>query len=434
MARPAFTLAALATGALPGLEIATARGRTTGQSGDFDSAEIIATDGRHLIVRVPRTQAAERDQSADLVALRALTEGIRQRLPFEIPTYLGQAPIGPTRGIVYTFVQGAQLTGEALTSDAQLAASVGRAIAAVHNLPTSLATDAGLPNDSAAQERLKIVELVNAAAATGHVPAALVSRWEAALDDDKLWQFVPTVINGELAPDSFLVVGERVNGVLGWASLAVGDPAHDIHWLLSARGTFAELALSSYVAARGGVTEDVLPRRALLYGELELARWLLHGTASRDDGIVNDAISLLDGLVSSVFDDAVPSISNETGPIMTMTEVESMLDRTPLVDIAESAASVSLMTDGYDRSEFESALIPPAEEVPNLWRPAAAEAPVEPVVEAVVTETVVAETFVAEPTPEPVAVDPSVFEGVRDWEPAHPDEIATEPLGLPKED
>lgn len=385
-------------------------------------------------MRVPRTQAAERDQSADLVALRALTEGIRQRLPFEIPTYLGQAPIGPTRGIVYTFVQGAQLTGEALTSDAQLAASVGRAIAAVHNLPTSLATDAGLPNDSAAQERLKIVELVNAAAATGHVPAALVSRWEAALDDDKLWQFVPTVINGELAPDSFLVVGERVNGVLGWASLAVGDPAHDIHWLLSARGTFAELALSSYVAARGGVTEDVLPRRALLYGELELARWLLHGTASRDDGIVNDAISLLDGLVSSVFDDAVPSISNETGPIMTMTEVESMLDRTPLVDIAESAASVSLMTDGYDRSEFESALIPPAEEVPNLWRPAAAEAPVEPVVEAVVTETVVAETFVAEPTPEPVAVDPSVFEGVRDWEPAHPDEIATEPLGLPKED
>lgn len=420
MARPAFTLAALATGALPGLEIATARGRTTGQSNDFDAAEIIATDGRHLIVRVPRTQAAERDQSADLVALRALTEGVRQRLPFEIPTFLGQAPIGPTRGIVYTFVQGAQLTGEALTSDAQLAASVGRAIAAIHNLPTSLATEAGLPNNSAAQERLNIVELVNAAAATGHVPAALVSRWEAALDDDKLWQFVPTVINGELAPDSFLVVGDSVNGVLGWASLAVGDPAHDIHWLLSARGTFAELALSSYIAARGGVTEDVLPRRALLYGELELARWLLHGTTTRDDEIVNDAIALLDGLVSSVFDDAVPSISNETGPIMTMTEVESMLDRTPMVEIAETAASVSLMTDGFDRSEFESALIAPAEEVPNMWRPAAAEVVVETVTEAVVAE--------------PVAVDPSVFEGVRDWEPADPDEIATEPLGLPKDD
>ncbi|MGV1034719.1 MAG: phosphotransferase [Microbacteriaceae bacterium] len=424
MARPAFTLAALATGALPGLEIATARGRTTGQSGDFDAAEIIAADGQHMIIRIPRTQAAERDQSADLVGLRALTDGLRQRLPFQVPSYLGQAPIGPTRGVLYTFIQGAQLTGEALTSDAQLAASVGRAIAAIHTLPTSLASDAGLPNNSAAQERLRVSELVTAAAATGHVPAALVSRWQDALDEDKLWQFVPTVINGELAPDSFLVVGDSVNGLLGWASLAVGDPAHDIHWLLSARGAFAELALSSYIAARGGMTENVLARRALLYGELELARWLLHGTATRDDAIVTDAIALLDGLVSSVFAESVPSISNETGPILTMTEVESMLSQTPVIAAAESVSSVSLMTDGYDRSEFEAAVIPPPTEAPNEWRPAAT---------SFATDAASASTTSAEAA-EPVAADPSVFEGVRDWEPAHPDDITTEPLGLPRTD
>ncbi len=412
MARPAFTLAALATAALPGFEVASVRPRTTGQSGEFDAAEITGSEGAHLIIRVPRTQAAERDQSADLVALRAFSEGIRQRLPFIIPIYIGQAPIGPTRGILTEFVPGTQLTGEALTADAQLASSVGRAIAAIHNLPTSVVSEAGLPMNSAAQARLEVVDLIKRAAATGHVPVALVKRWEEASEDDRLWQFVATVINGELAPDSFLVVGDRVNGVLGWASLQVGDPARDIHWLLSARGAFAELALSSYIAGRGGITDNVLARRALLYGELELARWLLHGVETRDSAVIDDAVALLDSLVSSVHAEAAPTITNETGPILTMTEVESILEATPAVQLPER--STSLMTDSFDREELASAAEPTEH---AAWKAASESLWSAP-----------------EPSPEPVALDRSVLEGVRDFEPANPDEITTEPLGLPKTD
>lgn len=382
------------------------RPRTTGQSGEFDAAEITSTDGRQLIVRVPRTQAAESDQSADLVALRALTEGIRQRIPFAIPNYLGQAPIGPTRGIIYDFIPGTQLTGQALTADAALAASVGRAIAAIHNLPTSLVSEAGLPSSTSAAARLEVVELIERAAATGHVPVALVRRWEDASADDRLWQFVATVINGELAPDSFLIVGDRVNGLLGWANLQVGDPARDVHWLLSARGAFAELALSSYIAGRGGLSDDVIARRALLYGELELARWLLHGVDSKDASIVDDAVALLDALVSSVHAEAAPTISNETGPILTMTEVESILDATP--SVSPSVGAVSLMTDSFDRDDLVAAAEPTEH---AAWKAAS-------------------ESLWSVQS-EPVAIDPSVFDGVREFEPAHPDDVSTEPLGLP---
>ena len=36
--------------------------------------------------------------------------------------------------------------------------------------------------------------------------------------------------------------------------------------------------------------DDALGRRGLLYGELELARWLLHGIDSHDQSIVEDAV------------------------------------------------------------------------------------------------------------------------------------------------
>lgn len=418
MARPSFTLAALATAALPGLEVATARVRTTGASGDFDAAEVFSTDSQHLIIRVPRTQVAEADQSADLVALRALTEGVRQRLPFEVPLYLGQAPIGPTRGILYEFIAGTQLSSTALTEDPSLAASVGRAIAAIHNLPISVVTDAGLPNQAASQIRTDAVELINQAAATGHLPAALRHRWTEAADDDALWQFAPTVINGELAPDSFLVLENRVNGLLDWASLAVGDPARDVHWLRSARGEYAELALSSYIAARGGLADPTLARRALLYSELELARWLLHGFATSDAGVIDDAVTLLDALVANVHADSAATISDETGPILTVQEVESILEHTPLIDPVE--ASPSLMTDSYDRSEFELAA---AGEVRTVPADETAEEPLDGVDPDA--------AGVAQDNDEPVAMDRSLSEGVPEWEPGQSDEVSTEPLNLP---
>src|SRR3990170_12309 len=79
MARSPLTLAALATSAVAGLAVTAASRLGSGPSGSFDQAVLDTRDGRRMIIRVPRMQSAETEASADLVALRALSTGIRSR-------------------------------------------------------------------------------------------------------------------------------------------------------------------------------------------------------------------------------------------------------------------------------------------------------------------------------------------------------------------
>lgn len=352
MARPPLTLAALATAAVPGLEVQAARLHTRRSHGAYDAVLLRTAEARHLLIRAPRSQASESEQSADLIALRALTPGIRSRLPFEIPVFVGQAPIDGTRAVVTEFVPGAVRSADELTEPERLAESVGLAIAAIHALPSGFIADAGLPRQSAEEARDAVLALIGRAADTGRLPAALLRRWEEATDDSALWRFKPTVVNGSLTADSILVDGERVTGVIGWSALSQSDPARDLHWLLTSRGASAERALEAYVTAREGGADAHLPQRALLYGELELARWLLHGVEARDDAIIADAVALLDGLVSSVHDRSSEPLSPETGPILTVDDVERLLDGTPRGHVPREAGA-GMLTDTYDFSDLE---------------------------------------------------------------------------------
>jgi aminoglycoside phosphotransferase (APT) family kinase protein len=352
MARPPLTLAALATAAVPGLEVRRARMHTRRSHGGYDSVELETADGRRLVIRAPRSQNAETEQSADLVAIRAMSPGIRSRLPFRVPGFVGQAPIDGTRAVVTEFLPGAVRTADELTEHEGLAISVGNALAAIHTLPGGFIGDAGLPREGADDARDGVVGLIGRAADTGRLPAAILRRWEQATDDEALWRFRPTVVNGSLTADSILVDDERVTAIIGWAALSVGDPARDLHWLLTSRGEAAEAALDAYTTARGGGADAYLPQRALLYGELELARWLLHGVEQRDAAIIDDAVALLDGLVASVHDRSSESLSAETGPILAVGDVERLLDDTPR-DHLPREGGASLLTDSYDFSELE---------------------------------------------------------------------------------
>lgn len=352
MARPSLTLAALATAAVPGLEVTAVRSHSRSGSGEMDSAVFDTTDGRRLIIRVPRSQSAESEQSADLVALRALTPGVRARFTFAVPTFIGQAPYANTRAIVSDFLPGDVYSADELTGDEAIAAEVGRAIAMIHLLPTSFIGDSGLPSATASEARTHVAGVITRAADTGKLPAALLRRWEAAVDDIALWQFQSTVINGSLTADSFLIEGDRVSGIVGWSELQVGDPARDMHWLFSARGAATETAFTEYAAARGIGLDDALARRGLLYGELELARWLLHGVDSHDESVIEDAVSLLDQLVDRVHARSTSPLSADTGPIMALSDVEHMLDRTPR-EQARRDPGATLLTDTYDQSDFE---------------------------------------------------------------------------------
>jgi len=316
MARSHLTLAALATAAVGGLDVATAMsfGRA---NGDFDACLITTREGRHLLVRVPRTERAEAAQSTDLVGLRALSAGVRARLPFGIPTPIGQAPIDGTRAVVYEFVYGAKVALNALGSGpGSVAASIGSAIAAIHALPTGFVADAGLPTLSAGQCLQAGIEIIDRASATGLVPAALLGRWERAAQDANLWQFQPTVTNGALSTESFLSADGEVTGILGWGMLRVADPAHDLAWL-GPNPAAAETAFASYLSGRGAIDRHVR-QRAMFYAELEVAKWLLHGTDTRSTEIVDDAVTMLTSLVDSVRNDVMNPIGTHTMPTMAM--------------------------------------------------------------------------------------------------------------------
>lgn len=329
MARSHLTLAAVATAAVADLDLVSAAAFGSAHRGephDFDSALLTGRDGRHWIVRVPRTEGAESQQSADLGALAALTAGVRSRLPFAVSTFAGQAPIDGTRAIVSEFVYGSKLPlGSYSTGTESLAASVGTAIAAIHSLPTSFVTDAGLPVSTSADCQRACVSIVDRAVATGLLPAALIERWEHAVDEAGLWQFQPTVINGGLSADSFLSVDDRVTGLIGWQDLSVADPARDLQWLL-ADDAAAESAFGAYTRQRGAADRQ-LRQRAMLYAELEVAKWLLHGTQLRSTEIVDDAVTMLTGLVDDIRSDVMNPIGTQTMPTMAVDEVEAFLAR-----------------------------------------------------------------------------------------------------------
>jgi macrolide phosphotransferase len=351
MARSHLTLAALATNAVPELDVAHARNHSLDGAGLFDSALLITRDQKELIIRVPTSQAAETEQSAELVALRALTTGNRSRLPFDVPVFVGQTPVGNTRAVVYERLPGASYDADALTGHAGVSGAIGRAIAAIHGLPSAFIGDAGLVQQSAQDCRTATIDLIDRAAGTGKLPAALLRRWELATDDHTLWQFTPTVIHGSLSAESFLISDDTVSAVLGWSALSVGDPARDINWLLAARGDAAELAISTYATARQG-SDPLITQRAMLYAELELARWLLHGVDIRDESIVEDAVSMLDGLVDNVHSHSMNSLSPETGPILSVSDVESMLEDTPRTAATDTAGRNDFENDEYGTSDF----------------------------------------------------------------------------------
>lgn len=324
MSRSHFTLAALATSAVAGLDVVGAQPFGSMGHGDFDSALVTARDGGHWIVRVPRSEKAEAEQSADLVALRALSTGVRTRLPFAVSRFAGQVPLAGTRAVVYEFVHGSKVSLGQISPE--LAASLGEAIAAVHALPTSFVVDAGLTSQSAIDGHRAAITLIDKANATGLVPLALRERWEHAEYESALWQYSPTVINGALGSDSVLAASDQVTGILGWHGLRVGDPALDLQWLLGCTQPGAtDAAFDAYSAARGQIDRQ-LRQRASLLAELEVARWLLHGTEIRSTSIVDDAVELLSALTDDVQTELSGTVSDDT-IALTTDQLESLMVR-----------------------------------------------------------------------------------------------------------
>ena len=323
-----LTLAALATSAVPGLEVVAYRAHASGGADDFASA-VLSTGQGELIVRVPRNSTAEVRQSGEMLGLSALTEGARAALPFQVPETLGLTRAGDTRAVVSTFLPGAHIASGALESDALLLQPIADALAAIHRLPITTVQQAGLPVRAAEDVRTLAVRLVERAAETRLLPDLVRTRWQEALDSARLWDFAPTVVHGSFDADQLLVDDDRISGVLGWDALSVGDPALDFAWLLGIDQQVFDAVLARYFGTRGTAGSTELRGRARFHHELEVARWLLHGVESHDDAVVDDAVTMLDRLVDRMARLGTP-VSRQHTPASSE-EVERLLEDLPEV-------------------------------------------------------------------------------------------------------
>ena len=301
-ARNPFVLAALASVAVPGLEPVAARALPGQGDGEVDVAEVRDDAERSWVVRAPRTPAAAAALEQEWRFLGALTG----RLPFAVPLLSGtaQLPEGGRAG-VHRSLEGGRMDVSALAPGPGLAAALGRALAAVHDLPARLAEEAELPVYTAAGYRDRRMAEVDRAAATGHVPPGLLGRWERGLEEAGAWRFTPCVVHGDLAAENVLVTGSgdggRITGVLGWGQVRVADPADDLAWLVAGASPAAlESVLEAYAHTRQEAPDRDLVRRAGLAGELAVARWLLHGTTTGDEAVVADAVAMLGELEAAV--------------------------------------------------------------------------------------------------------------------------------------
>lgn len=346
MARSPFTLVAAVTAALPGAEVTGARALTSDGDGRFDSAVATLADGSEVVIRVANDDAAALELAEEALALRALTAGAREMLPFRAPTAMGETHVGEARALVTDLLPGFQIEAAHLPPGRGAAASVGASIAAVHALPPSIVRAAGLGVRDAATVRAEIEQVIDRAAATGRVPSRLTGRWRQAVADDGLWRFETAVTLGGLQALSFLYEddpreGPQVVGLLGWRGLTVGDPAEDLGWLSTAPDAASDVH-AAYTAASSRAADAALRARARLHAELDFARWLVHGDELRRPDIVADAAALLESLSDGLRGDDLRVVAPYAGGVDSALDV---LDRTP--DTAESEIDTSMQTDAY---------------------------------------------------------------------------------------
>jgi aminoglycoside phosphotransferase (APT) family kinase protein len=313
--RKPIELAAVATAAVPGLT-PTAVSSAADDPADFDSALLLDSEGKRWRVRSPRHAEASARLETEFLVLRAFAPAIRAELPFLMPTVAGSVRLGSLSTFVYSHLGGSTRSVEELTAGPEaLAKEIGTALAAIHDLPHSLVSNADLPSYTPNEFRQRRLNELDQAATTGKIPASLLRRWEHALEDVSLWRFNPSVVHGDLHEDNLLVEGSRVTAVTGWTDLRIGDPADDFAWLVASNEQdFVEAVLASYTASRRDAPDQHLLRRAALSAEFALAQYLVKGIAAGDSGMVAEAEGMLETLAADVEEHGGQAISVEPLP------------------------------------------------------------------------------------------------------------------------
>lgn len=293
-----LTLAAHAAAALPGLQI---EGLCEPQTNDGSMARqgIVDSEGNRWVVCTPLTDIAGVGIEAQATLLHILHKAHSVgRLPFEVPAPVAYSrENAKTHVLIHRHQRGDEMTWEEIEQSSTLAQSLGRAIAALHELPDAVIERTGLPMYSANDCRERHLALLDEGASAWTIPPNLYERWEAALEDVSLFKFRPTPVHGDMGPDSFMTSHGVVTSMAAFASAHLGDPAEDLAWIVTCGyANVVDQFTTAYVAGRHDSSDLHLLARAQLLSELALVRWLLHGVRTKDVSVINDAKTMLSDL------------------------------------------------------------------------------------------------------------------------------------------
>jgi macrolide phosphotransferase len=318
--RTPLALAALASAAVPGLDPATVKGVAKRQGHPFEVAFVEDTQHRRWVVRAPTSAAAGAQMDVSVSLLQVLS----RRLPFAVPMAKGFVALKEGgRAVVYPYITGRPLNFAHLPGGPGISAELGRALAALHNLDLGLCDEAGLTSYDPDTYRTRRLSDLDRAAATGHVPTGLLSRWERLLEDVSLWRFAPTPTHGDLTGHEVLAVFEddndattgRIRGLTGWENARVADPADDFATLVTHASAAAfDSVLEAYAHARMDRPDQHLERRARLAGELKLVSELLAAVGSQSQKGIDACADRLRRLDAETFTETVDEPVQPTAP------------------------------------------------------------------------------------------------------------------------
>lgn len=292
MSRTPAYLAALASSAVPGLDPVSVHAVRTAADARFEVAFVTDRQQRRWTVRVPLTSAAGAQQDATVALLHLLS----RRLPFQVPAPKGFVAVPEGRAMIYPYLVGHALELAEVPSGPGLAAEIGRALAALHNVDRRVYDEGEAPAYDAPACRERHLADLDRGAATGHVPTGLLARWESALEDVTLWRFAPTPTHGGIDGRAILAVFDgdqdasagHVKALVGWEGAVVGDPAADLAAFVGLReDRLVESVLEAYANSRIERPDAHVRRRATLLAELRVLQGLLSAVTAGDASAVS---------------------------------------------------------------------------------------------------------------------------------------------------
>lgn len=311
-----LALAGIACAAVPGMQPVSVQEWRRPEVNDPSPAQralIEDATGRRWMVVVPRTPVG----AAELERNDVLTRQLGKHVPFKIPVATGYAGVGAAgRAAVFPYIEGSAINFHRIPAGPGLSSAIGRALAAVHNMPAGFFDEFGVPTFDAAGHRLRRLADLDRAAETGLVPGDLLSRWETAFDTASIWRFAATPVHGSLTGWSLLVAftedeaaTARVLAMTGWEHAAVADPAEDFANLVKQSTPAAvESIFESYMLARANRPDKSLLIRARLASEMSLLQGLATAVGADDQETVDARVDELRKLsrLSSADDPLVP--------------------------------------------------------------------------------------------------------------------------------